>query len=1187
MHLMIDRRPSRGASPTRLPRAAAAALLTLLIAAGLPVPQALAVGTATMSGIVTAPDGHSLPAGTSVTVRVDGQPDAVTPVDVNGAYSVTVPADTTFSLTAGPTATASLADSAFYGARLSAGQSGQHHPLLRLATSTGTVVAPDGTPVAGALVAQRASVGYERTSSKADGTWATAGPDGTYETDAQPPAGSDLRSAPFQSLVVPGKGAVLMLRPPANVLGSVSLPDGSPANGGFVQTVDTRTGQHLHDPDARSSVGSDGTFGLLLPAGSYRVTAQPPYDSTDLVPTSADVVVAPESATTTVGIALEKGNVLGTVQRPDGTTYTGGGHVDVRDANGQLLPVSSVKNGTFAAKLAPGQTATLVARPFGDSTVVASAPLTVTGPADGDPAMKPTLALQAPNITGVVRGLDGAAVAYTGVQVLTATGMHVDHTSTDGSGRYALRLPVGDHVLRAQPHFDAPAEVVAGSQAVTVGEALLEQDLELRRANVLGRVLDPSGTAVSGAPVQVTDADGVHVDAFASSRSDGSYGLLLAPGTWTVTARAPHGDTNAWVAGSRSVTIADVQVSGLDISLQRPNVVGFVRDPSGAAVANASVNVQDSQGYHVPDAHAFTGSTGKFGFLLPAGDYLLQAQPPYGVTHLASGTASVTAGATEVSVDVTLRQPNVGGEVRDTSGALLSNSYVEVFDTTRSTYLQGANAAQGRYALFLQPGTYRLTARPPYGSSGMVATSITVTVEKDVQALGHHITLSQPNLTGVVSGRDGVAVAGSVVDVTDSQGQYIPGAYSVTGSDGRYALLLPSGTYSITARPAWNDQLGHVPTTVREVVVAADAAAVQDIQLGTPNVTGIVTTPDGQPHRDAWIDVQDANGQHVQGVYAFTNSEGEFALALPAGVEHQLTARPSWNSSGLVAGTAKTTVPEGGSASVSIALRTPNVTGQVTAPDGTTVRGSFVDAVDKATGQHVRDGWGVTGADGTYALALPAGEYRITARPAWNSASSTVPASVDVVVTDGATTEAPVQLGAANVVGTVTGDGVGLPNLLVRATNSTGDVAHAWTNSSGAYALGLPAGDYTLVVEPPYDNSAGFVRTSQPITVGSSPTTHDVALSKGSTTGVVLDSTRAPVPNAFVHVYDANGDLHADLGVATGADGTFALALATSSTWSLQAQPSYALNESHSSSAMTPVTAPAEGLELTLTSTTP
>jgi carboxypeptidase family protein/Kelch motif protein len=176
------------------------------------------------------------------------------------------------------------------------------------------------------------------------------------------------------------------------------------------------------------------------------------------------------------------------------------------------------------------------------------------------------------------------------------------------------------------------------------------------------------------------------------------------------------------------------------------------------------------------------------------------------------------------------------------------------------------------------------------------------------------------------------------------------------------------------------------------------------------------------------------------------------------------------------------------------------VTGTVTASGGGAIAGAKVSVGSSSI---------VTGANGTYSLSVPAGTYSVSAS-AYGYATQTVSG---VAVADNTTVTENFALAAvarSTVTGRVTdGSGQGWPLYAsISVEGAPGGPVHS-NPTTGTYSLQVPVnGSYTLDVTTAY---SGYRLVKQPVTVGTSATTQNVA--------VPVDAAACIAPGYTAHVH--------------------------------------------------------------------
>jgi hypothetical protein len=356
----------------------------------------------------------------------------------------------------------------------------------------------------------------------------------------------------------------------------------------------------------------------------------------------------------------------------------------------------------------------------------------------------------------------------------------------------------------------------------------------------------------------------------------------------------------------------------------------------------------------------------------------------------------------------------------------------------------------GGFSMQLDPGVYRVTARPPYGNTSTAPGQALIKVEAggwcSVDSVGDTcagygttlvVALATPNLAGVVqSSGSGVGNAWVAVEKSMAGGywQWTDNGTSTSSREdslGAFSLnVTEDGTYRIVVDPPWNAGEGtaYVRFT-REfnvsggVVTWSGNGGSNISSFPTPNLTFTVT--DGTSGvRDAWVYAEKlVNGSNWQwaDVYGGTRGGGRVSLILPAAASGQtdtyrLTINAPWNRAELPRFTRTVTVDDAGvvvwstvgevtAGVVSTQFPSSNVSGRIEVSAGVANRWAWIE-VYNGDGSQWLEGTNLNQA-GSFALfladtdssdALPT-TYRLRAHPNY-SITSGLPIDLEVHVTD-------------------------------------------------------------------------------------------------------------------------------------------------------------------------------------------
>ncbi len=960
---------------------------------------------------------------------------------------------------------------------------GSANITLPLANLTGKVYAPGTTTgvqysylsVNDPTTGQPVNGAFAQTDSS--GTFGMTLPDGTFTVNANPPMTSSggtsyaatactvtLSGTPAAVTSATGTGCSLTggqvditLTLP-NVNGIVYAPGGTTAvSGSFIQAFDTTTNQFVANSFAQS--GSTGTWGLSLVDGTYQITAQPPFDSTGSSP------YTPATCMVTV--------------------------------SGSPAVVTAVS---------------------GTGCSLAS------GLVDID--------LSSPNVFGQVLEPDGITpVSNTGIQVFNTTTQQPLNiwAGTDQSGKYALNLPDGSYSLTAMPPFDNSGGFGTGSVNITVSGGALTGatnpvNIDLTTPNVHGFVYAPgTTTGMPGVGINVQDtASGQYLPgSFAGTDGSGAYSLTLPAGTYTLTAFPPFGGGTTTSPTSCTVSISGTPAAVTtftgtgctqngtdeDITFASPNVSGVVTS-SGTAIANAFVEPTQS-GQPVDGSYGMSGSDGSFGMSLPNGTYDLTVFPPPGnVSYTVTTCTGVTVSGGSVTgvtgsncslvsgkVNIALVAPNVTGVVKSSGGVVLANANINVQDSSGNWVDAWANTdSSGNFGLSLPPGTYTVTAMPPWNGTttdGPGSVSITVGAGGTCSSCPVTINLTASNVSGTLYESNGTTpVAGAFVEVRNHATQSdVPNEFGMTKASGAFSLALPNGTYDLIVHPPFTNPAASTQVTIASVAITAGALAscgsatggtatcsgsAMTIDFGSPNFTGTVEDSSGHTVANVWVQAFDATSGNPIDAGALTGLDGTFAMSLPASSSVILTAFPPPDSTSSVPTSSSTITVNGtGTASpatATIQLQAPNVTGTVFQPDGTTpVPYTGVDVLN-SSGAPVTGAHAFTDSTGNFSLSLPAGTYTLVAHAPYSGCTNCFDGTASLTVPASGTVTQNVTLTSDNFSGTVAGHTVvgAIVSATLNGCSSNCTVVSTVSGTGGAFSMFLPAvGTYTISVVPP------------------------------------------------------------------------------------------------------------------------
>ncbi len=835
-------------------------------------------------------------AGVRMIYRPDQGMDFYARTDVNGAYTLAVPAGAyqvyAFKdrLPAAPPRTVSVPPDV----------GGLDFILPARYTITGTVRDDAGAPVENAVVSIVDTTSDPPTAySDAAGVYTLTVGAGTYEIKAWASGAPWL--GPRSVIVPPNAAGIDFALPPRHVIrGIVRDWDGSPLQGVSVATTSP-------DPIVATAVtDATGAYTLTVVAGVHQIKASKadlPSPPARAVSVSSDVF----------GIDFDfprPYTIAGTVSDWDGTPV-------------QWARVAAFGNGEH--------TETRVGDPTGAYTLAVSAGSYVVSiyhqgwpaPPSQQVTVPPDKAgvhfafPQRYTIAGKVTSHEGAPVAYSNITIYR-DGQWFNSTTTNNGGFYTFLVAAGTYEVR----FGSTSRSVTAPPSVWNVDFVLPPTYTIR-----GTVRDWDGSPL--AAVEVATAGDAVVYARANTDAAGAYTLTVTAGRFTISPRIP-----GVLSQPKQTVIVPPDATGIDFTApQRHTIRGVVRDFDGATLADARVEaLNSSKEYDV--AVTRTDAAGAYTLTLVPGDYSIRATqqglPP-------PPDQDVTVPPDVTGLDFTFPQRyTISGIVRDWDGTPLAG--VDVYTSGSGFYYHTYAKTNwaGVYTLTVKAGAYRVWS---YNYRGLPNPEpITVTVPPSIS--GADITLPQRyTISGMVRKSDGSPVSGARVRTGNLDPFY--SSYD-TAADGVYTLTVKAGVYHVAAA------LDSLKTT-EQIITVPPAAAGVDFTLPTYyRISGTVRDWDGKPMQS--VSIQTGVGDPLL-ANASTDWTGHYELRAPPGVYHVSAA-----SYGRPAPAAQTitTPPDVGEVDF-VFPRTYTIRGTVRDHEGFPVRNAEVSA-DGDTASTASDG---------------------------------------------------------------------------------------------------------------------------------------------------------------------------------------------------------------------------------------
>lgn len=227
-----------------------------------------------------------------------------------------------------------------------------------------------------------------------------------------------------------------------------------------------------------------------------------------------------------------------------------------------------------------------------------------------------------------------------------------------------------------------------------------------------GRVTDPEGGPVINASINIWDPVSGQ-SGWGQTSSDGSYRIVLVPGTYAVNIQPPEGSGLA----SRIEGIELTVDTSLDVVLEPGFLLsGRVTDSEGKEIFPVIIIAQEpgmEWGEYIP-AVAEGDTDGSYRMRLMGGTYDLLVFEF--VEDQSSGVGRKLVDV-EVSADRTLDVVlpssesafTLSGTVTDDEGRGIAGLWIEAYDPATANYALAFTQGDGTYTMKVPPGTYDLT----------------------------------------------------------------------------------------------------------------------------------------------------------------------------------------------------------------------------------------------------------------------------------------------------------------------------------------------------------------------------------------------------------------------------------------------------------------------------------------------
>ena len=972
-----------------------------------------------------------------------------------------------------------------------------------------------------------------------------------------------------------------------NVSGTISPLDKSP--GGWIEvqlTGETQWVEEYQD-NYYATIGQDGKYELLLPAGTYRLRASP--GKAGVYATKSVEFTVAGTPITNNDITLAAANITGTVSPVTKSKYAWAEVEKITNGQWQYSNdgFSVQADGTYSAYLEPGTYRITFSPSWGTKGVgkLVTGNITTT-----DTLQTIDFSLPSTNFKAQLVPATIGSTAYVHIyKVSDEKGYdeYVDGSSTNEEGQIEAYLPAGKYKLSIYPFTTSYAQTWTDVFTMPDTTTLTTFNFTVKTPNVTG-LIKPAGY---GAGSQVclelkrnerwegyrycstADKD----DKFAFNVEDGTYRPVVTPNGYYDSRTGNYNNATPYVMTTGSeFTISGGNIAAIEVTLSTGNVKGTITPATRAFNGNVYAIKTSGAQYEWLNAWSSVDADGKYAMQLPPGTYRLRVDIPDGENdYVRTETQDFVVEGVDITKNITLDTPNIIGTVSPIEKSAGGWIYAEQYSCRCGWSGWSAAPSFANYSVISKTGTYglkvpegltRLVAYPSWNSTGVVRTySNSFTATAAQQRVD--ITLSTGNVSGTISTLAN-ATGGWISIQRYNEWGWSWGDSTNIKADGSYNFDVPTGDYRLIVNPGWQSN-GVVETVSETFSAVAGTPKTQDVTLRAANVTGSVTnlaakvdetklskygTTNKRYINVAWGHILTKSGSNwIWDSRNFSiQGDGTYAIYLPAGTYKYYIQNPSELVTGLVSGyTAEFTVVTGTNKVFDFAMTESNISGTVT-PAASSNYG-WICAQQQDVSKNYWYGVGqcaTVRSDGTYELNLDAGTYRLEANPNWYSqghartTSATFTVATEKVVMN-------ISLNATNTKLKIL-DSSGKPNYQgwVSVRDSLGNYVDTqktgWISELGKVDFRLTPGTYTLEIQP--GNYATGVRTVTTIIVPESGLETTISLVDGNIQGTAVNSTGAKLVCAFVTATATDKTTVRGL---TKSNGTFNLDLEKGVVWTI------------------------------------
>ena len=771
------------------------------------------------------------------------------------------------------------------------------------------------------------------------------------------------------------------------------------------------------------STDNQGTYVIYgIPAGTYKIKVNPPYDRTDFISSDPVDITLSSGQTLTNDLVLVKAakSVKGTVKHSDGSPITDAYVNAWQKATDRHLgaPVDSqgkyafgVTGGTWEVSVSPNNNTsdwsynqppyTII---FADNStieekildfVVSKADAAVKGKfvlPDGTIPPNNSVYINFQNISGY--GTSGSNDSYGSFLVKLQ------------SGSYSVYINVNDQTYSA-PGI-APITIVSGETKDLGTIALVKATKTIK-----GAVIRSDGSKVAGAEISAWQKD-AQKNAWTKTDSSGNYILLVIGGSWEVSV---YGDpaTVDWTYNQppqqvtfASDTAAEEKIINFAVTTADALVKGKILLPDGTPPPSSSVNIS-FQGSSGASFGTSIDSTGSFSAKLSQGTYSIYIHIN-NLQYNAPAVAPLTLADKETKdlgvIYLVKAAKTIKGSVKRADGKAVTDAYVNAWKKDSQSNVQAQTDSQGNYTLLVTGGYWEVSIYPvsPTSNWGYNQPPKTALFQENTSVETATVNFTVVTVDASVKGKivrpDGTVPSPNTVflDFRKSDGT---GFGTSLDSNGTFSLKLTAGTYNVFMNVM--DPGFTAPVIPSVTITSGETKDMGTITLvkAAKTIKGSVKRADGKPVTDAYVNawkketstqttgsVSEPQFVQSQNVQAQTDSEGNYTLLVTGGY-WEVSTYPVSQTSDWTYNQPPQTVLFSDDASaeekiVNFSVTTVDavVKGIILRPDGTapaskTVFIDFRQAGQSSFDKMIQSVGGPVESNGSFLIKIPSGTYDV------------------------------------------------------------------------------------------------------------------------------------------------------------------------------------------------------------------